>query len=57
MGMAWDKNQGQKPRLDPGLPEARGRRGERHGWGLGLEQDNSEASPAPSLFFRTHPRV
>lgn len=47
VGVAWDKNQGQKPRLDLILTEARGRRDGRHAWELGLEKDNSKASLAP----------
>lgn len=46
VGVAWDKNQGQKPRLDLVLTEARGRRDARHAWELGLEKDNSKASLA-----------
>lgn len=57
MGLAWDKNQEQKPRLDSMLPEVRGRRDKRHAWGLGLEQANSKASPAPLLFLRIRLRV
>lgn len=47
MGVAWDKNQGQKPRLDLVLTEARGRSDGRHAWELRLEKDNSKASLAP----------
>lgn len=57
VGLAWDKNQGQKPRLDSMLPEVRGRRDKRHAWGLGLELANSRASPAPLLFLRIRLRV
>lgn len=41
VGVAWDKNQGQKPRLDLMLTEARGRRNDR--LELGLEKDKSKA--------------
>lgn len=45
VGVAWDKNQGQKPRLDPMLPETRGRRDKRHGWGAGTRVGQLQSQP------------